>query len=118
MNWLKERTDVIIGYSVHEYDVIKEMVPEHTEKLNKYYRNALQLAKKHFGSEFHRKMNGSLKSYLLSDEIGYGYPSHLLDFSVKDTIASLWKHSRRNEDFLRLIQQGFRKIGNQITSIN
>ena len=36
----------IIGYSVHEYDVIKKMVPEYTEKLNLYYRNALQLAKR------------------------------------------------------------------------
>lgn len=103
MNWIFELAErdnrCIIGYSVHEYDVIKKMVPEYTEKLNLYYRNALQLAKKHFGSEFHRKMNGSLKSYLLSDEVGYGYPSHLLDFSVKDTIASLWKHSCRNESF-------------------
>ena len=61
----------IIGYSEHEYRVIKKISPEYSEKLDFYFRDARDLAKSHFGKEFHKRMGGSLKAYLSSDEVGY-----------------------------------------------
>ncbi|NDF33642.1 MAG: hypothetical protein EB157_03665 [Euryarchaeota archaeon] len=95
----------IIGYSEHEYRVIKEICPDLSGKLDIYYRDARDLAKSHFGKEFHQRMKGSLKEYLSSKEVGYDYPHEFNDFSVVKNVASLWKHSTSNQNFSDLSQK-------------
>ena len=80
----------IIGYSKHEYDVIKNFDSDYTSGLNKYYRNANKLAKRYF-SPNHKN---SLKAYLKSSEIGYDYPDGI-ELNVPTIISTFWGNCDR-----------------------
>jgi len=85
----------IIGYTPHEYDMIAHEDPDYCEILNKMYRNANKIAKKHFKENHH----DGLKDYLKDPIFEYSYPEEFANFSVTKTITSLWSQSSKIDSF-------------------
>ena len=67
----------------------------YAEILNKMYRNANKIARKHF-KENHQD---GLKDYLKNPMFEYSYPNEFSEFSVTQTITSLWSQSRKVDSF-------------------
>ena len=90
---LEERP--IVAFSVFEYDRISEEDTNHNLILNKVYRNARKLLKRHFGEDAEK----GLKDYLRNPSFGYSYPDEFSEFSVTGTITSLWSQSSKVDSF-------------------
>ena len=99
LKWLTEisinQDRPIIGYGPHEYDMILGEDSNYAEILNKMYRNANKIARKHF-KENHQD---GLKDYLKNPMFEYSYPNEFSEFSVTQTITSLWSQSRKVDSF-------------------
>ncbi len=99
LKWLTEisikQDRPIIGYGPHEYDMILDEDSNYAEVLNKMYRNANKIARKHF-KENHQD---GLKDYLKNPMFEYSYPDEFSEFSVTQTITSLWSQSSKVGSF-------------------
>ena len=102
MRWLTEKSILeerpIIGYGPHEYKMIHKEDANLAVILNKMYRNANKLAKRHFGEDH----ESGLKDYLKNPKIGYSYPDEFSEFSVTGTVTSLWSQCKKVDLFKEL----------------